>query len=255
MVVRAHNRSSALRLVAAPLRRYARKRKATLRHGSARGLRFDSATSAIGYGFGNYELETQRAIAGHLEAGCVMYDIGANVGFFSLIGARIVGVEGRVYAFEPEAGNAASLRRNASLNDLDQIEVIEKAVWSESGTGALIVPSSGSEFSLLSQVAVEPSPDAKEVELVAIDDLVTAGDLELPSLVKIDAQGAEAEILRGMADTLRRARPVVICELHETGPEVLEVLTGLGYEASAMDADDAATASPDDAGRLVARAR
>jgi hypothetical protein len=64
---------------------------------------------------GDYEMPVQRAIADNLDEGGICYDIGANVGFFSVFASR-VGAGGKVFAFEPEPGNAARLRHNIEMN-------------------------------------------------------------------------------------------------------------------------------------------
>src|SRR5207302_7866683 len=80
------------------------------------------------------EPEVQNALQQCLRPGMIFYDIGANIGFFSLLAARIVGKDGRVVAFEADPEIAARLREHVTRNNFPAISVEEKAVWLEAGT-------------------------------------------------------------------------------------------------------------------------
>ena len=114
--------------------------------GHAGGLRLDMSYLPISHAhlasiaFGNLESAVQEAMVRHLGRGGVLYDIGANLGFFSLAGsASRRPREGHVYAFEAAPENAAAIARNAELNGLPNVDVIAKAVSAHSGRGRLQV--------------------------------------------------------------------------------------------------------------------
>jgi hypothetical protein len=86
---------------------------------------------------GAYEIPVQKALIENAQPGGVVYDVGANVGYFSLLAARRVGPEGRVYAFEPVARNAAAIERSARANGFHAVEVFEKAVGAADGAADL----------------------------------------------------------------------------------------------------------------------
>jgi FkbM family methyltransferase len=180
--------------------------------------------------FGNLEAAVQEAMVRHLGSGGVFYDIGANLGFFSLLGAHLAGLEqGRVYAFEAAPDNAAAIRSNARLNGITNIEVIGGAVSSHSGRGRLQVVDDQS-WSKLEEYGEHPyTQNVIEVELVAIDDLVRAGALLPPTVVKIDVEGAEIAVLEGMRETIATHRPAIICELHDTHGEFVDAMAEHGY--------------------------
>jgi FkbM family methyltransferase len=166
---------------------------------------------------GNLESSVQEALVRHLAPGDVMYDIGANLGFFALVAARLVAAEqGRVYAFEPAPDNAEAIRRNAELNLLPNIAVIPRAVSSRAGTARLQIVDDQS-WSKLEEYGEHPATERViEVETVTIDELLRAGELPPPGLVKIDVEGAELAVLEGMRATIDEHRPVIVCELHGT---------------------------------------
>ena len=183
--------------------------------GLGRGLTFDPGPSNRSYASGDNELPIQEALAARMKAGDVFYDIGANVGFFSVLGARLVGTSGFVYAFEPVPENATYVRRNLDLNKFTHCEVIEQAVSARSGSEQLWVAEYSGGAALAT--AARP-PDAKtriDVDVVSIDDFVFEQHARPPAVVKIDVEGAEIAVLRGMSRVLREVRPVVIYEIDD----------------------------------------
>ncbi len=96
--------------------------------GPAKGMKWIVGPSDHGCWLGSYELKKQKQIEKYLKPGMVVYDIGAHVGFYSLLFSRAVGSEGMVYAFEPFPGNVIFLRKHRQLNKLANIIVEEYAI-------------------------------------------------------------------------------------------------------------------------------
>jgi FkbM family methyltransferase len=179
--------------------------------------------------FGNLESSVQEAMLRHVPPGGVFYDVGANLGFFALLGAHMTGPEGRVLAFEPAPDNAAAIRHNAEVNGLLNVEVVEKAVAAAGGEGRLQVVDDQS-WSKLEEYGAHPGTEqVLSVPVIALDDEISAGALPPPDVVKIDVEGAEIAVLEGMARTLAEHRPAIICELHDTHREFVEHMRGAGY--------------------------
>lgn len=196
--------------------RWAQNRNVRITTGVAAGLRFNAAASNPAYALGTNELPVQKLLAQHLSHGDVFYDIGANVGFFTIIGANLVGPAGRVYAFEPVPENARSVNYNASLNDFRQVTVLRKAVSDEDGSGELLLArySGGSALATVNT----PPPDLKKVisvEVITIDTLIGRLEISPPNVIKIDVEGAEISVLRGMSRTLADFRPLIIYEIDD----------------------------------------
>jgi FkbM family methyltransferase len=204
--------------------------------GHAGGLAFDMRYLPISHAHvgsiagGNLESAVQEAMVRHLGRGQVFYDVGANLGFFSLLAAHLSGLEeGRVYAFEAAPDNAEAIRRNAELNLIPNVTVIDKAVAARGGRGRLQVVDDQS-WSKLAEYGEHPYTERViEVELVAIDDLVREGALPPPGLVKIDVEGAEIAVLEGMSETIARHRPAIVCELHDTHAQFAATMRAHGY--------------------------
>jgi FkbM family methyltransferase len=207
----------------------------TIPSGYANELKLDMSTLPISHAhfgsltYGNLESAVQEAMLRHLAAGGVFYDVGANLGFFALLGARLAGPEGTVVAFEAAPDNAEAIRVNAALNGFTNIEVIAKAVSDRSGVGQLQVVDDQS-WSKLAEYGEHPNTEkVMDVELVSIDQLIADGAIRPPTVVKIDVEGAELAVLEGMRSTIAAYQPAIICELHDTHAEFVEFARSCGY--------------------------
>jgi FkbM family methyltransferase len=186
---------------------------------------------------GTYEPRQTALFEEHVRPGATVVDVGAHVGYYTLLSAVLAGPGGRVVACEPDPANAGFLRRHVELNRFGNVRVVQVAL-SERGGTARFAFGSGSGTGRLA--------DAGELEVptVRLDDLCREQALT-PDAIKIDVEGAEAAVLRGAAETLARARPVVFLSTH--GPEAhrasLALLAGAGYALSPILGDDLATTS------------
>lgn len=180
---------------------------AEIREGPAKGLKIRTRSANPGYRFGTSEPLVQKAIVNALSAGDTCFDLGANVGFFTMIAAQAVGARGKVYAFEPAPNTAAELRANIAMNHLSQITVIEAAVTDSVGEASFVEI----DDNLQSRLAEE---GRLKVKIVSVDSL----GLPAPDLIKIDVEGAEKLAITGMRSMIERHRPTSLCEVHVEGP-------------------------------------
>jgi FkbM family methyltransferase len=177
-----------------------------------------------------YEKAVTDAIMTALRPGDVFLDVGANIGYFSTFAARIVGPSGRVVAFEPHEGAREAFRTLAGRNDVeDIIEIVPLAVAEGETDLTLYTADETTAYSTLDPalspmrdvVAFQPSVTVRATSL----DAWLAARLELASRVrciKIDVEGAETRVLRGMSRTLLPLGVTIVCE------------TTIGSEADAM---------------------
>ncbi|MDY7024402.1 MAG: FkbM family methyltransferase, partial [Cyanobacteriota bacterium] len=216
----------------------------TLSQGVGAGLKFNSDYSNRDYATGTYELPIQQALEKYLKPNSVFYDIGANIGFFTVIAAQLVGESGRVYAFEPVPKNADRIRHNAEINEFSQVTVFEKAVAASAGTAELLLAHHSGGATLASAGTPPDLRGKMDVELVSIDELISAQKIQPPTIVKIDVEGAEIAVLQGMIQTLKQFKPILIYEVDDgdktafdTKNQELETfITALGYEIIPLEA-------------------
>jgi len=151
-----------------------------------------------------------------VKSGDTVLDIGANVGYISLVLAKCVGKNGKVFSFEPDSKNFASLKRNIELNPDCNIAPISMAVSDSHQPIRLYQAKFDFNDSAHSILPSEKhSSDFVEIEATTIDEFVTSHGLKKVDVIKIDIEGAEMKAFNGMSETLRQSRPFVVCELCE----------------------------------------
>jgi FkbM family methyltransferase len=204
----------------------------TIRRGHLAGLRLAATGSSGGYVLGSPEPAVQDALARRLRPGMSFYDVGANIGFFTLLGARLVGPAGHVVAFEPLDRNRTVLEANIDLNGFDNVTVLAYATGQASREGWL-----NPGDPLRASLSDDPRPGDIHVEMVAIDDLVWGAGLAAPDVVKLDVEGREADALQGMLRTLGVFAPAVIAEIHgdDGGREIIQLLEQADYVVAELE--------------------
>ena len=192
-----------------------------------------------GQGFvrGTGERGVQDFFTQNLKPGMVVYDLGANCGYFSLIAARCVGAQGKVFSFEPEPVLAARVRNNMQRNGFQHSTVVEAAVWRETGTVSFASSDkSESPDQGTGQITVSAEEGkTKTVRAIALDDYVKTS--VPPDFIKCDVEGAEVEAIRGAAQILAVNHPAIVIEIHsaENGRAVRQELARLGYTIRDLD--------------------
>ncbi len=207
---RALLRLCSLPVLRGPGQTFLRRRVWRVERGTGAGLRIRFPQNQD-YITGMSELPVQNEIARGLRPGGVFYDVGANVGFFSLIAGRLVGAQGQVCAFEPNPPNAAAIRDNAGLNGMTNVRVFEVAAGQDTKTAELW-RTDWDGGGVLSSSAVKPATtvDRIVVQVVSLDHFILAEHLPPPTFVKIDVEGAELEALHGLRESILRWRPVLL---------------------------------------------
>jgi FkbM family methyltransferase len=172
------------------------------------------------------EPETIAWIEGYIRPGDVFYDVGANVGAYSLVADREMDGTGRVYAFEPGFSTFPTLVRNVFLNEF-QDRVVPLSVALADASGLVPITYSTIEAGGAKHTFGQTSEDQpwQRVVSFALDEFRERFGLEQPNLIKIDVDGAEPLVLRGAPRTLRDpALRSVLVEVTEGEPETKEIV-------------------------------
>jgi len=138
------------------------------------------------------EQKVINALVSHLSAGDVVYDVGANIGIYAVILAKAVGENGRIFAFEPEKNSVVRLRENIKINNLKNIEIINKALGENNAHGKLRMGKTTGNFSLIK--IYEKEDDSQNVEIVNGDEYIINKKLPVPTAIKIDVEGYEYSV-------------------------------------------------------------
>lgn len=197
--------------------------------GPLRGYRWIKGASVNGCWLGSFEQDKQVLFSTLVRPGQTVLDIGANVGFYTLLAAELVGNSGRVVSFEPLPRNQHYLREHVRLNGLTNVTLIEAAVADREGR-ASFASADAPEMGRLSDEG------QLEVEVVSLDGAIAAGRVPVPDLMKIDVEGAEARVLEGARNLLATRRPTILLATHgaEVHRRCCDLLREAGYELTAV---------------------
>jgi FkbM family methyltransferase len=177
---------------------------------------------------GHWEMAETAQFIRVVKPGDTIVDAGANVGYYTVIGSRLVGERGKVYAFEPEPKNFALLQKNVSLNGLANVILEQKALSNRKGILKLFIAGDNKGDHRIYQPHGESRPSV-DVEAVRLDDYFKDYPRGI-DVLKTDTQGAEGVILEGMTGLLERPTdgPTIFMEFWPHG------LKGMGTDAGAL---------------------
>jgi FkbM family methyltransferase len=192
------------------------------------------------YWLGTYEPGLQRAVSDLVRPGMVAYDVGANIGYISLLLARAVGETGQVHAFEALPANVDRLSRNLAANEVGaHVRVIPAAVVGQSGPVRFWIGPSSGMGKAEGSAGRNGIAYRQEITVpgLCLDEYCCDEGRPVPHIVKIDIEGGEVLALPGMRRLLAECQPLLFLELH--GPQAAQVawetLTALGYSLCRLE--------------------
>jgi FkbM family methyltransferase len=210
-----------------PLRAVPKTATVPILSGPARGIKWSTGAGVADFWVGTYESEKAQLLVRHVKPGGTFYDVGANVGFYTLLASRLLGPTGRVIAFEPSPRNLGFLRRHLDLNSAANVEVLDLAISDSEGV---------TQFSV--------GNDPKKSKITAAGDITVRtttldrlmGELPLPDLIEMDIEGAEYAALCGAEQLLRRSSPAIFLSTHgqDVHKACCDLLSTLGYKLQAI---------------------
>jgi FkbM family methyltransferase len=186
----------------------------------------------------DYEPETRQAVENLLNDGDIFVDLGANIGFFTLLAARLVGPDGKVFAFEPTPSTRTYLTRNVFDNNYTDRVVIESfAISDKRGKAKFSI----TPLSICNSITIGESALGEqeiEIETISLDEYFSQKGIKKVDLIKMDIEGQELAAIRGM-DKINALNPTIkiIFEYHQanitknnlTGVEFFQVLQSYGF--------------------------
>jgi FkbM family methyltransferase len=193
--------------------------------------------SHIVYALGIYETEVIRLLQKYIRPADHCVDVGAHLGYLTILMTLLVGETGQVTSFEPVPETFRVLEENIRINNLRNVRLQNAALAEKSGTLSLAINEQQELSWTPSSVgyAVGQNQYAITVPAISLDDFLSHST-RMPAVIKIDVEGAELSVLRGAGETLRRERPVVFVEIHGWGTpgsrEVMDFLAEMNYEVS-----------------------
>jgi FkbM family methyltransferase len=194
-----------------PLSLIPRDAEVPILRGPLRGKKWIVGAASHAYWVGTYEVDILNAFAASITQGATVYDVGANVGIYSLLAGSRTGPSGKVYAFEPLERNLEYLRRHMTLNHVQNCVIFETAVCDTEGTRRFA--RAAQDFSM----GHFSSEGEMLVPSITLDNCIYGEKgLRPPSVAKIDVEGAELEVLQGASQALSEFHPKIFLEIHGT---------------------------------------
>jgi FkbM family methyltransferase len=207
-----------------------------------------------GYWYHGFRREraTMLSLARLLGRGDVVIEAGGHIGYLTLHCARLVGEAGAVHVFEPGPNNLPYL--HANVDSIDNAVVVEEAVGNTPGMAQLFVEDlTGQNNTMLTDAGeyrrnsrsagVDARTYSISVPVTTVDDYSTGNGIT-PTLLKIDVESFELEVLEGAKATLARCQPIVLVEIARREDEVLALMTSFGYALFSDDLRRLRTVTP-----------
>jgi FkbM family methyltransferase len=194
--------------------------------GPLRGKKWVVGAATHGCWTGTYEVARLQNFGSAIHPGDCVYDIGANVGIYSLLACEKAGPKSAVYSFEPVERNLRYLRRHVAMNGLDQCHI--KAVAVSNDVGTVRFSAAGRENSM----GKISSDGELLIPTITLDDSIYhKKELQPPKVMKIDVEGAETQVLQGAARALSQFHPSLFIEIHgvQQHANCRDMLLALGY--------------------------
>ena len=162
------------------------------------------------------EKDVKQEFSQNVSEGDTVIDVGAHIGEYTLLGAKLVGNKGLVISVEPDHDTVKSLKENIILNDFKNCSILEKAVGEKIETKSLYKVSKEDVYGYLDPYVVNKKlKKHSEIEVTTIDQIVLSKNLDLVNLLKIDVEGFEYEVLLGCNESLKKNKiKKIIIELH-----------------------------------------
>jgi FkbM family methyltransferase len=200
--------------------------------------------SSLIYTCGCYEEKLTRAFIELINPGDVFIDIGAHIGYFSRLASEVVGLNGKVYSFEPTASTYKLLESNTL--SVKNIKSINKAVFSENKE--IEFNDYGPRYSAMNSFTAgrfdkeaERGFTKLKVKAIKLDDFTFKNNIK-PNFIKIDAESAEYDILQGMQKIMKTDKPIITVEVGDfgirnikTSKELIEYVMSFGYKPYLFD--------------------
>lgn len=185
-----------------------------------------------------------------IREGDTVVDVGANIGYFTLLAARLAGSKGKVYSFEPEPNNYSMVLKNVALNRCENVVAVQNAVSNENGTVKLYLSKTDIGAHTLREDHDHPQFDGGqggdyvEVEATTLDEFFKDKKHKV-NVIKMDMEGAEMMALQGMSSLIRDNKdlkmfiefyPAAIREMGSSPEEFIRMLLDdYGFSILAID--------------------
>lgn len=220
------------RVIRLPLKLIPKNHKLRVLQGANKNYRWLAGSGINLYWWGTFEIHKQKAISECYKKDMVAYDIGAHVGFYTLMFSRLSGNEGRVYSFEPNARNQYYLKTHLDINNIKNVTILPIALGQVLGYTFF-----NDETSDSSTGYITSNHTPLIVPTDSIDNLMDKKLIDPPDIIKIDVEGSELSVLYGTRTVIQEYKPIIFIAIdnHDEKDLIYDFLNNVGYEIELLD--------------------
>jgi FkbM family methyltransferase len=221
------------KLIRIPLRLIPKDAVVRILLGKSRGKKWIVGSGVHGYWLGTFEYKTRILVEKLIKEKGIFFDIGAHVGFYTLLGSSLVGPGGKVIAFEPLPRNVYYLKKHVKMNHLINVKIIEAAVSDADGWASFYEGRTSGRGHISNQGTLK-------VKQVCLDDLIFRKGIPVPQDIKIDVESAGSLVLKGAQRLFQKYHPLLFLSTHAWNIhiECCRFLKLTGYTVKLIDGDD-----------------
>jgi len=216
-----------------PLNFFPRNTKFPILQGTLKGKKWMLKSGLHEAWLGTYEFNVRKKFEELTGGGDIVYDLGAMVGFYTLLAAELVKENGKVYAFEPSPRNVYYLKKNVELNKYKNVVIMNYAISDEDGDAFFDTGRSISTGHLVKK-------ESSIVKISSLDSLWSKGKILQPDFIKMDIEGAEYKALIGAKNILKQKHPKLLISTHseELNNLCFEYLKKYNYDLYPINTSD-----------------
>lgn len=213
------------RLLRFPLHLIPHEAQVPILWGKCKGQKWIVGSSNHGCWIGSYELEKRLLFERIVQVNDIVYDIGAHVGFYTLLAAKLVYKYGRVFAFEPHPRNVLYLKEHLRINNISNVEIVARVVADIDGETYFDIESGSFQGHIVRE-------GTTCLPKIGLDSHVFSHGIPLPNCIKIDVEGSELLVLTGAREILTSARPYLFVATHgrKVHQQCCDFLSAIGYQ-------------------------
>lgn len=197
------------------------------------------------YFFGRYEIEKfeTRFWKDFIKPGMVVFDVGANIGYYSLMAGKRVQVHGMVYSFEPVQETFMHLNRNIQMNSFSNIRSFKLALSDTEGYSDIYTANRENTGTAGFSNHIHFSGQKETVETITGDLFIDKQKIEKLDMIKIDVEGTEMKVLKGLAHSIKKHKPLILAEINrillernDANPEeIFSFFSAMNYRSNEID--------------------
>lgn len=224
------------KLIRIPFKMIPSTAKLSIISGPLKGKKWIKGSHNISIILGTYEQKQTKEFIKHAKKAKVFWDLGAHVGYYSLL-YKSINNTGKVFAFEPIEGTIKNFNEHMTLNKISDYKIFQVAVSDKEGELSF------KKTNTTVAGRLDDQGDIK-VKVIKLSNYLADNTIEMANLIKMDVEGAEVDVLKDLSPFLKQMKPVLFVSTHsaELHKNCLAILKDLGYQFSPMDSKDLATA-------------